>query len=527
MPDWNPAEVVGTRPRRLALSLYQRLVTSDSWSRARARYGYHDLTGVPLLVDLGGLPYVDVRASAASLVPATVPLPVTRRVVDRYVQALVDHPTLHDKIEFEVVLSAWGPATPEWIGDRFTDVLQPAELEAFAGALRALTNDVVIGSCPWRDDLAALSGLAHGRERARRHPAGSPSRIADLLDSARVSGVVPFAGLARAAFIATQILDQGVRVGALDPGDRDAVLGQAESVTGAFLLAARNSTDDDSFLARYGHLRPGTYDVLSPRYDEHGGRYFLPLAGPGGPAPDGISVRGTAPATPTVMRRLDAVLSGCGCAFDAAAFCDFTARVVHGRELAKLEFTRNLSDALSEIVVWAERRGLSRTEVAHLRIEDLLDGGGRGDHDESEQGPGLRGLVTEGREEHDTATAVVLPPLLRRPADVWSFRQPPATPNFITRHRVLAGVADVDGGQDPRGRVALIASADPGYDWIFARGAVGVVTAFGGVNSHMAVRARELGVPTATGVGEDRFRRLLTVRAVELDAGAGVLRGIR
>ena len=28
------------------------------------------------------------------------------------------------------------------------------------------------------------------------------------------------------------------------------------------------------FLARYGHLRPGTYDILSPRYDEAPDLYF-------------------------------------------------------------------------------------------------------------------------------------------------------------------------------------------------------------------------------------------------------------
>ena len=30
----------------------------------------------------------------------------------------------------------------------------------------------------------------------------------------------------------------------------------------------------DAFLKKYGHLRPGTYDICSPRYDQDGGRYF-------------------------------------------------------------------------------------------------------------------------------------------------------------------------------------------------------------------------------------------------------------
>ena len=44
---------------------------------------------------------------------------------------------------------------------------------------------------------------------------------------------------------------------------------------------------------------------------------------------------------------------------------------------------------------------------------------------------------------------------------------------------------------DVTGRIVLIPSADPGYDWLLARGIAGLITMFGGANSHMAVRAAE------------------------------------
>ncbi|MFI9229917.1 PEP/pyruvate-binding domain-containing protein [Streptomyces rimosus] len=40
MPDWNPAEMIGLRPRPLALSLYRRLITDDTWAESRRLYGY-------------------------------------------------------------------------------------------------------------------------------------------------------------------------------------------------------------------------------------------------------------------------------------------------------------------------------------------------------------------------------------------------------------------------------------------------------------------------------------------------------
>ena len=39
MPDWNPAEMIGTTPKPLALSLYQHLITDWAWLEARQRMG--------------------------------------------------------------------------------------------------------------------------------------------------------------------------------------------------------------------------------------------------------------------------------------------------------------------------------------------------------------------------------------------------------------------------------------------------------------------------------------------------------
>ena len=40
MPDWNPAEIIGKKPKPLALSLYRELVTDHIWSENRANYGF-------------------------------------------------------------------------------------------------------------------------------------------------------------------------------------------------------------------------------------------------------------------------------------------------------------------------------------------------------------------------------------------------------------------------------------------------------------------------------------------------------
>jgi phosphoenolpyruvate-protein kinase (PTS system EI component) len=68
-----------------------------------------------------------------------------------------------------------------------------------------------------------------------------------------------------------------------------------------------------------------------------------------------------------------------------------------------------------------------------------------------------------------------------------------------------------------------VENADPGFDWIFAKGIRGLVTKFGGANSHMAIRCAELGVPAAIGCGEQAFRRLLDAGLIELNCAEKVV----
>ena len=53
--------------------------------------------------------------------------------------------------------------------------------------------------------------------------------------------------------------------------------------------------------------------------------------------------------------------------------------------------------------------------------------------------------------------------------------------------------------------------------WIFTRGIAGFVTQFGGVNSHMAIRAGELGIPAVIGAGEALYRTWQTSKKICLD----------
>ena len=55
------------------------------------------------------------------------------------------------------------------------------------------------------------------------------------------------------------------------------------------------------------------------------------------------------------------------------------------------------------------------------------------------------------------------------------------------------------------GKIVFVQSADPGYDFLFSKRIGGLITQFGGANSHMAIRCAELGIPAVIGVGEKNY----------------------
>ena len=71
--------------------------------------------------------------------------------------------------------------------------------------------------------------------------------------------------------------------------------------------------------------------------------------------------------------------------------------------------------------------------------------------------------------------------------------------------------------EDLTGRIICLERADPGYDWIFQHKIGGLLTRFGGANSHMALRCVELGLTAALGVSERVFRDAQNANELTID----------
>jgi hypothetical protein len=508
MPDWNPAEIVGIRPKPLALSLYRELITDAIWAYQRHNYGYRNLRSFPLMPHFFGLPYIDVRLSFNSFIPADLDEGLAGRLVDHYIDRLLAKPTLHDKVEFEIVFSCYTLDLPYRLERLAEAGFSKQEREAIANSLRKLTNRIVHpNEGLWREDAAKIDTLNARREELLKSNADPLERIYWLLEDAKRYGTLPFAGLARAGFVAVQMLKSLVAVGVFSQADFDAFIGGVSTVSGQ-LARDRATLDKVTFLALYGHLRPGTYDILSPRYDEAPELYFDLKQRP--PAPEPIKPFGL---TLPQMREIVKLLEAHGLQPDPVGLLDFMQAGIELRELSKFHFTRNLSDALELIAEVGGNYGFNREDLAycdiavfkelHVAATDPKDV--------------LTRSIEQGKARHAETLKISLPPLIAKPEDVWAFEWPETEPNFITQKQVTAPVVGCDARELLAGSVVCIPNADPGFDWLFAYPIAGLITAWGGANSHMAIRAGELGLPAVIGAGEVHFKRWSVAKRLHLD----------
>ena len=129
----------------------------------------------------------------------------------------------------------------------------------------------------------------------------------------------------------------------------------------------------------------------------------------------------------------------------------------------------------------------------------------------------LSEAISRGREQYEICKSVWLPSLLTSVEEVACFHVSDNEPNYVTQKSVIAPVAYVDTDSEFKNQIALVKGADPGYDWIFSYKIKGLVTLYGGMASHMAIRCAEFNIPAAIGCGALLYERVNTSEKIILD----------
>ena len=281
----------------------------------------------------------------------------------------------------------------------------------------------------------------------------------------------------------------------------------------------KNKLSLEGFMDKYGHLRPGTYDILSKRYDQMDDLFQESEVNFNSDHKDDFEV------SKSQLKKIDALLLSEGYGdINSKFLMKYIESSIKGREYGKFIFTRSVSNIIELIANFGKEYGFSRDEMSHIPIQKLSNLSSKQD---------ILGVVEKlhsiseiERKKHKLSVAIRLPQILSDQQGVYVIPFQVSHPNFVTNksitsHCIFLNTHNYESDFD--GKIILIENADPGFDWIFSKSIAGLITKYGGVNSHMAIRCAEFSIPAAIGCGEQRFDGLLFANQISMNCQTGLI----
>ena len=128
--------------------------------------------------------------------------------------------------------------------------------------------------------------------------------------------------------------------------------------------------------------------------------------------------------------------------------------------------------------------------------------------------------IIQEKKRRQILSFLILPPLIFDKKDFEVIEYYVSRPNYITSMKTSGNIIKLDSLKtipNLENKIILIENADPGYDWIFTKNPRALITKYGGLASHMAIRCAEVQLPAAIGCGELLFDKLLDSEKVLLD----------
>src|SRR3989344_465512 len=523
MPDWNPAEIIGNNPNFLDYSLYDYIITDSVWHESRASQGYYNVNPAKLVVLFGNKPYVNIRNSFNSFIPNSLSDNLREKLINFYLNKLNKNPELQDKVEFEILYTCYDLSFDKKSNELMENGFTQEEILELKKSLINITNNLLVNFDKFvENDLNCINKMESIRQEIINSKGNETKRVLQtaikLLNNCRQNGTIQFSRLARLAFIGKIILKSMVDQEVVDKKFCDSFLESvntvAKSMNKDFSYLINGKLSKKDFINKYGHLRPGTYDITSKRYDKNEILF------------ENISLSNILEESnleltvdENTKNKIDEALKKDGnININSEYLLNFIKCSLEARELSKFEFTKSLSDAIELIAESGKNLGISREDMSFLNVESLIKFINLNKEDKSF----FKGIIDSRKEERQLNSFLILPPIIfsERDFDIISYYT--AKPNFITQKRVNGEIINLNNAKEKnkynlKDKIVVLENGDPGYDWIFTKNIAGLITKYGGVASHMSIRCSEFGIPAAIGCGDLIFDKFSISKNIDLN----------
>lgn len=517
MTDWNPAEIIGLKPTPLAVSLYQSLITDEVWSESRVNLGYKDVAKMPLMYSFLGTPYIDLKTDINSFLISNLAEKIKNKLLNFYFKKFKKSPYFYyDKVESDLVINCISIDVEKYKKILKGSKLNKKELNTVIKEYTLLTSDMI------HKLNKNIEKYKYGEKLLNKLKLSNNSiinKIYLLHNVCKNYGTLPFANLARMAFVAVEFLNSFQKLKIISNDEKNLFLGTIKSVPNE--MSNSLNVSKKKFFENYGHLRPNTYEISTPNYRENFENYFKKVQ------PVYKKLKKFEFNKNQKLKINRHLQKNNFKNINADLLISFIENAIYERENSKLFFTKIIDEIFNQLKILAKRIKLSQKNLQYLNIQKVLDLYEKFSHQNIIKN--LRNDISENKKTYAFNLNFNLPNIILNKKDIYFFEEEQASPTFITDKIISSkfiNLRKITKNLNLNDKIVCIKNADPGYDFIFNYKINGLITAFGGPNSHMSIRCNEFSLPAAIGIGEKKFQILMKKNSLYLNCKKKMLSSI-
>ena len=496
MADWNPAEIIGVKPNSLALSLYEKLITDDVWSKQRIDFGYKNVQPYPLMYSLGGSPYIDLRIDFNSFLIKNLKEKQSKKIIDYFIKKIDMKPSLHDKIEYEIFPTYYSFSNKRYL--ELQKIIGKKLLKTYKRSLYDITFSSFFNDKKLKNEIFDIQNLSTKLAEIKLSKISILHKIYLTLHYCKKLGTLNFASMARKAFIASEYVNDLKSLGILNDDDIKNFYGSVNSISKNIqkdlYLVAKKKITKEKFLHEYGHLRPSTYFINNKNYSKNFENYFN--------LKDTFEIKNkNFKLTNKIKIKTEKLLKKNKFNYSSKSFFDHLRFCLEKREEFKLIFTKGINDIFEYIKVMGKRLNIKSNDLEHLSIDALLN------NFNNLSLINLENIIKENiklnKIKLNEQKNIKLPDLIRNSKDIYFYEKQNLKGNFITNKIIVGKIKFYKNNlKSFNNKIVVLENADPGYDFLFSYKIKGLITKYGGPNSHMAIRCAEYQIPAIIGMTE-------------------------
>ena len=337
---------------------------------------------------------------------------------------------------------------------------------------------------------------------------------------------MPFAGIARCAFISTKLLRTILELGVIDEKDHqnfyESIQTIAKKIYNESSSIKKNSSSRNNFLRKYGHIRPSMYNISSKNYRENFKNYFFTKNNANKKKFKKFIL------DKEKVKNIDKLFKNHKLNFNCKSFFKFAKRSIELRELSKMIFSKSIDEIFNSFINLSKKIHIKRDDLEYVSIKKILELYSNLDIDQ------IRNIlnyeIKKNKSFQEITNLIEFPEFINSSNDIYSQELKNNLSNYVTKKNItgeLLNYENIKNFKSMKNKIILLKNADPGYDFIFSHDIKGLITEYGGANSHMSIRCLELGIPAIIGIGTRNFQTINKNNFVQINANQKYFKIVR